>query len=147
MLKRSGKTKCKNETARSAKAKLVYYKVIYIISEILAGVKRICGKFAFFARNYREVVRFRVPPPEVICVLVINKSHFLLTIIYKVCIIYLYSKGDKSNMENLLLYVLIAIFVFAFLSAVVPLLWADSPILFTFSVIAGVLITWAQGDA
>ena len=50
-------------------------------------------------------------------------------------------------MENLLLYVLIAIFMFAFLSAVVPLLWADSPILFTFSVIAGVVITWAQGDA
>ena len=145
--KRSGKTKCKNETAQSAKASLVYYKVIYIISEIIAGVKRNLRKFAFFRGNSSEARWFRVPPPELICVLVINKSHFLLTIIYKVCIIYLYSKGDKSNMENLLLYVLIAIFVFAFLSAVVPLLWADSPILFTFSVIAGVVITWAQGDA
>jgi len=64
-----------------------------------------------------------------------------------VCIIYLYSKGDKSNMENLLLYVLIAMFMFAFLGAVVPLLWAESPILFTFSVIAGVVIQYLQGDA
>ena len=138
--------KCKSETARSAKAKLVYYKVIYIISEILAGVKRICGKFAFFARNYREVVRFRVPPPEVICVLVINKSHFLLTIIYKVCIIYLYSKGDKSNMENLLLYVLIAIFMFAFFSALLSILWAESPVMLIFCVIAGCIMSYLNGD-
>lgn len=50
-------------------------------------------------------------------------------------------------MENLLLYVLIAMFMFAFLGAVVPLLWAESPILFTFSVIAGVVIQYLQGDA
>ena len=50
-------------------------------------------------------------------------------------------------MENLLLYALIAMFMFAFLSAVVPLLWAESPILFTFSVITGVVISYLQGDA
>lgn len=138
--------KCQNETARSAKARLVYYKVIYIISEILAGVKRICGKFAFFARNYREVVRFRVPPPEVICVLVINKSHFLLTIIYKVCIIYLYSKGDKSNMENALLYILIAIFMYAGLSVLFQILWAESPVMTILAVVGGLAMSYMNGD-
>ena len=104
-------------------------------------------KLAFICVSSSEARWFRVPPPESICGLVINKSHLLLTIRYKVCIIYLYSKGDKSNMENLLLYALIAMFMFAFLSAVVPLLWAESPILFTFSVIAGVVISYLQGDA
>ena len=56
--------KCKSETARSAKASLGYYKVIYIISEIFAGVKRILQKFAFLRGFAAKVGGFASRPPK-----------------------------------------------------------------------------------
>ena len=99
-------------------------------------------KLAFIRGNSSEARWFRVPPPELVCVLVINKSHFLLTIIYKVCIIYVYSKGDKSNMENLIVYFLAGLFLYAFFAAIIPLLWAESPLVFIVCVVGGLLLQY-----
>lgn len=63
-------------------------RLIYSLSHICAGVKQNFEKFAFFGGNYGEVVRFRVPPPEIPFHIFINKSHLLLTREYKACIIY-----------------------------------------------------------
>ena len=66
--KRSGKTKCKNETAQSAKASLVYNYLNCIISHISAGVKRIYGKFAQISVYLRQFERSEVvsrPAPRI----------------------------------------------------------------------------------
>ena len=62
------------------------------------------------------------------------------------CIIYLYSKGDKSNMEDAIVYILAGIFMYALLATIVPLLWAESPILFICAVVGGCALSWANGD-
>jgi len=49
-------------------------------------------------------------------------------------------------MDNLLLYGLVAIFMYALVSTFVSILWAESPALFIFSVIGGCVLSYANGD-
>lgn len=45
-------------------------------------------------------------------------------------------------MENAIVYFLIAVFMYAFLSAIIPLLWAESPLMFISCVVGGILIQY-----
>ena len=49
-------------------------------------------------------------------------------------------------MEDAIVYILAAIFMFALLATIVPLLWAESPILFICAVVGGCALSWANGD-
>jgi len=141
--------KCKSEIAQSAKtskSRIRLFILYHAFRRVSREIIRNLHKLAFICVNSSEARWFRVPPPESICVLVINKSHLLLTIRYKVCIIYLYSKGDKSNMENLLLYILIGIFAYAGISVLVSMIWAESPAMLIFCVTAGCIMSYLNGD-
>ena len=147
--KRSAKVKCKSEIAQSAKtskSRIILLIVYHTSRRVSREIIRNLHKLAFICVSSSEARWFRVPPPESICGLVINKSHFLLTIIYKVWIIYLYSKGDKSNMENLLLYILVAIFMYAGLSVFFQILWAESPAMTILAVVGGLVMSYLNGD-
>ena len=75
----------------------VYNKVIYILARICAGVKRNLTKICFFCGNSSEARWFRVPPPEVPMRCFTIKVHFLLTIRYKVRIIYICLKANAVS--------------------------------------------------
>ena len=49
-------------------------------------------------------------------------------------------------MENAIVYILAGIFMYALFATIVPLLWAESPILFICAVVGGLTIPWANGD-
>jgi len=45
-------------------------------------------------------------------------------------------------MENAIVYFLIAVFLYAFFAAIIPLLWAESPLMFISCVVGGLLIQY-----
>lgn len=49
-------------------------------------------------------------------------------------------------MENAIVYILAGIFMYALFATIVPLLWAESPILFICAVVGGLTLSWANGD-
>lgn len=61
---------------------------------------------------------------------------------YNICIL----KGNKRNMDNLLLYTLVGMFMYALVMTVVPILWAESPVMFVLSIVIGCVLSYANGD-
>lgn len=49
-------------------------------------------------------------------------------------------------MDNLLLYTLVGIFMYALVMTVVPILWAESPVMFVLSIVIGCVLSYANGD-
>jgi len=45
-------------------------------------------------------------------------------------------------MENLIVYFLAGLFLYAFFAAIIPLLWAESPLMFISCVVGGLLIQY-----
>ena len=122
------------------------YNKFLIVYQVSTSLSRVFESFLRFCEDLRRRSVVSRPAPEVTLHFFIINVNFLLTIIFKVCIIYLYSKGDKSNMENAIVYILAGIFMYALFATIVPLLWAESPILFICAVVGGLTLPWANGD-
>jgi len=117
----------------------------FIISHLSAGVKRNYKKFAQISVYSRQFERSEVvsrPAPRISLCFPTNKVKFLLTNGYRLCIIYVYSKGDKSNMENAIVYFLVGVFLYAFFATIIPMLWAESPLMFVSCVVGGIIIQY-----
>ena len=134
--------KYKSEPAQSAKSKRVYYSAYSKYITDFRGCQEKFAEICVFAKNLRRRSVVSRPAPRINLRFPTNKVKFLLTNGYRLCIIYVYLKGDKSNMENAIVYFLIAVFMYAFLSAIIPLLWAESPLMFISCVVGGILIQY-----